>query len=98
MSIPTVYIVGANKGGVGKTTVSRCLLDYLKANTIEHRAFDAEFPKGVLKRFYSDKTEVVDLTDSDGQMQVFDTLGNAVTVIDLPAGLLSPTIKTLSEI
>lgn len=98
MTTPTVIIIGANKGGVGKTMVSRCLLDYLKANTIENRAFDAEFPNGILKRFYSDKTEVVDLTESDGQMKVFDTLGAAVTVIDLPAGLLSPTIKTLSEI
>lgn len=98
MSIPHVYIVGADKGGVGKTMVTRTLLDYLKANTIEHRAFDTETPIGVLKRFYSDKTEIVDLTDSDGQMKVFDTLGSAVTVIDIRAGLLSPTLKTLSEI
>jgi hypothetical protein len=97
-TIPTVYIVGANKGGVGKTTVSRCLLDYLKANTIEHRAFDAETPLGVLKRFYADKTEIVDLEESDGQMKVFDTLGSAVTVIDLPARLLSKTLVLLKNI
>lgn len=98
MSIPQVIIVGADKGGVGKTMVSRLLLDYLKANAIEHRAFDTETPVGVLKRFYPDKTEIVDLTDSDGQMQVFDTLGSAVTVIDIRAGLLSPTLRTLTEI
>ena len=31
---PTVFIVGADKGGVGKTTVSRLLLDYFFANGI----------------------------------------------------------------
>lgn len=98
MSIPTVVIVGADKGGVGKTMVSRTLLDYFKANDIEYRAFDTETPNGVLKRFFPEKTELVDLTDSDGQMKVFDTLGPAFTVIDIRAGLLSPTLKLLSEI
>jgi hypothetical protein len=31
-STPTVIIVGADKGGVGKTTVTRVLLDYLHSN------------------------------------------------------------------
>lgn len=98
MNIPHVILVGADKGGVGKTTVSRILLDYFKSNGIAHRAFDTETPNGVLKRFYPDKTEIVDLTDSDGQMKVFDTLGEAVTVVDIRAGLLSPTLKTLNDI
>jgi hypothetical protein len=96
---PLVIIVGADKGGVGKTTISRTLMDYFKAQGAEYRAFDTEAPLGVLKRFYPDKTEVVDLTKSDGQMRVFDTLKNApITVIDVRAGLLSPTLKTLAEI
>lgn len=98
MNIPTVYIVGADKGGVGKTTISRTLIDYLDANNIKNRAFDTEAPKGALQRFHPDRTEIVDLTDSDGQMKVFDTLGEAVTIIDIRAGLLTPTLKTLSEI
>lgn len=98
MAIPNVYIVGADKGGVGKTMITRALLDYLKSNAIEHRAFDTECPIGVLKRFYPDKTEIVDLTDSDDQMKVFDTLGQPVTVIDIRAGLLTPILKTLGEI
>jgi hypothetical protein len=97
---PVLIIVGADKGGVGKTMISRALLDYLKARGIDHRAFDTEneTPNGVLKRFFPDRTEIVDLADSDGQMKVFDTLGAAVTVIDIRAGLLSPTLKTLAEI
>ncbi len=97
--IPLVVIVGADKGGVGKTTLSRVLLDYFKTKGADARAFDTEWPQGVLKRFHPDKTEVVDLAHSDGQMAVFDTLGKAaVTMIDVRAGLLSPTLKTLGEL
>ena len=96
---PLVIIVGADKGRVGKTMISRTLMDYYKAQCIEYRAFDTEAPLGVLKRFHFNKTEVVDLTKSDGQMRVFDTLKDAqVTIIDVRAGLLSPTLKTLAEI
>jgi hypothetical protein len=97
--MPLVVIVGADKGGVGKTTIARTLLDYFKAQGVTFRAFDTEAPQGVLKRFFPDNTEVVDLTKSDGQMRVFDTLKTAqVTIIDVRAGLLSPTLRTLAEI
>jgi hypothetical protein len=99
MGLPLVVIVGADKGGVGKTTVSRAVLDYFKAQGRDARAFDTETPHGVLKRFHPAQTEVVELTSSDGQIQVFDTLSpNSVTVIDVRAGLLTPTLKLLSEI
>jgi nucleoside-triphosphatase THEP1 len=96
---PLVIIVGADKGSVGKTTISRTLMDYFRHQGVTFRGFDTEAPTGVLKRFFPDKVEVVDLTKSDGQMRVFDTLKDAqVTIIDVRAGLLSPTLKTLSEI
>jgi len=31
---PAVIVVGADKGGVGKTTVSRTVLDYFSANKV----------------------------------------------------------------
>jgi hypothetical protein len=34
MAKPAVIVVGADKGGVGKTTVSRTLLDYFDANNV----------------------------------------------------------------
>jgi hypothetical protein len=98
MSRPTVIIVGADKGGVGKTTVARLVLDFLRSSGLDYRAFDAETPKGVLKRFFPD-TQVVDLEHSDGQMAVFDNLQNSkITVIDLAARQLSKTLKLLGEI
>jgi len=101
MAKPAVILVGADKGGVGKTTVSRALLDYLIAHNIPVRAFDTEAPKGTLKRFHPDITDVVDITSTSDQMRIFDTLASAaaqVTVIDIRAGQLSNTLKALRDI
>jgi hypothetical protein len=101
MAKPAVVLVGADKGGVGKTTVSRVVLDYFIAHNVPTRAFDTEAPKGTLKRFHPDITDVVDITSTPGQMKIFDTLSSAtsqVTVIDIRAGLLSTTLKALRDI
>ena len=101
MAKPAVILVGADKGGVGKTTVARTLLDYFSAHNTPTRAFDTESPRGTLKRFHPAVTEVVDVTEVPDQMKIFDTLGNAeakVTVIDVRAGLLSPTLQALNDI
>lgn len=101
MARPAVILVGADKGGVGKTTVARTLLDYFGANQIPTRAFDTEAPRGTLKRFHPGATEIVDVTAVGDQMKIFDTLGSStarVTVIDVRAGLLSATLQALSDI
>ena len=100
MAKPVVIVVGADKGGVGKTTVSRTLLDYFSANNVPTRAFDTESPRGTLKRFHPDITEIVDMTTTSDQMKIFDTLNAAspsVTVIDVRAGLLSPALASLAR-
>jgi hypothetical protein len=101
MAKPAVILVGADKGGVGKTTVARALLDYLIAHNIPTRAFDTEAPKGTLRRFHPDITDVVDITSTPDQMKVFDTVSTSsakVTVIDIRAGLLSTTLRSLRDI
>ena len=101
MPKPAVILVGADKGGVGKTTVARTLLDYFAAHQMPTRAFDTEWPRGTLKRFHPDVTEVVDVTSVPDQMKIFDTLSSSdawVTVIDVRAGLLSSTLQALSDI
>ncbi|MCA6108025.1 hypothetical protein [Bradyrhizobium cenepequi] len=97
---PVVIVVGADKGGVGKTTVSRTLLDYFSVNNVQIRAFDTESPRGTLKRFHPEITEIVDMTTTADQMKIFDTLnsGLSVTVIDVRAGLLSPALASLRDI
>jgi hypothetical protein len=100
MAKPAVVLVGADKGGVGKTTVSRTLADYFTAQKIRFRAFDTETPRGTLKRFHPDLTDVVDINHVPDQMKIFDTLNSSdanVTLIDVRAGLMSPTLQALRD-
>ena len=101
MSRPAFVLIGADKGGVGKTTVSRTFIDYLRKNRIQVRAFDTESPRGTLKRFYPDLTDVVDATQVHNQIKIFDDsaeLANTVTVLDVRAGLLSKMLDTLRDV
>ncbi len=98
---PTVIVVGADKGGVGKTTISRAILDFLALNNIHARAFDTETPRGTLHRFHPEETMIVDLTEPSDQMKIIDTLNTSqakVSVIDVRAGGLSPALEALDEI
>ena len=98
---PAVILVGADKGGVGKTTISRAVLDYLAANNVLTRAFDTEYPRGTLKRFHGPITEVVDITQTADQMRILDTLTAAqvkVSVIDTRAGALGATLRALRDV
>ena len=97
---PAVVLVGADKGGVGKTTIARALLDYLTGNNIFARAFDTESPRGTLHRFHPELTSVVDLTSTSDQMKIIDTLNTAevkVSVIDVRAGGLGPALHALQD-
>jgi hypothetical protein len=85
---PMVLMIGADKGGVGKTTIARTMLDYLAARNTLARAFDSEFPRGTLRRFHPGVTEIVDIMAAPDQM----------SVIDVRAGLLSPTLRTFTEV
>ena len=74
MAKPALILVGADKGGVGKTTVARTLLDYFTAHNVPTRTFDTETPKGTLSRYHRDVSEVVDATAVADQMRIIDTL------------------------
>ncbi len=98
---PTVIVVGADKGGVGKTTIARAVLDFLSLNNLTARAFDTETPRGTLYRFHPDETMIVDLTSTADQMKIIDTLNSSqakVSIIDVRAGGLSPALEALDEI
>ena len=97
----TIILIGADKGGVGKTTLSRALLDFLARKNVPVRAFDTEHPGGTLKRFHPGLTEIIDFTNVADQMKVLDTLDTAnvrVTLVDLRAGNLSVALDTFDRI
>jgi hypothetical protein len=74
MTKSAVILLGADKGCVGKTMVARTLLDYFSHRQVRARAFDTEVPKGTLKRFHPDVTDVVDIDHVPDQMRIFDTI------------------------
>src|SRR5215467_14324475 len=101
MTKPAVVLIGADKGGVGKTTVARTLLDFLAHHQIRTRAFDTETPRGTLKRFHPNITDIVNINHVPDQMRIFDTVNStdaAVSLIDMRSGLLSPTLRALRDI
>lgn len=98
---PTLILVGADKGGVGKTTVSRALLDFLTRHNVPARVFDTEHPRGSLHRFFPTISEIIDLSDVASQMRLLDTLETGdtnVTVVDLKAGNLSLALGIFEHI
>lgn len=95
---PLIIIVGADKGGVGKTTVARALTDYLQRKGVKVRAFDTESGEGVLKRFVP-AARLIDGATVPGQMAVVDSAAeDAVTLVDARAGLLGPILKAFHRI
>jgi hypothetical protein len=95
-----LFIVGGDKGGVGKTTVARLLVEYFDEMRRPARAFDTEFPKGSLVRFHPKTTRVLDITTVKGQIEVFDSLRESRSphVLDLRAGTFSNVLRTFEDI
>lgn len=96
---PLIIVVGADKGGVGKTTVARALMDYVGRHGIVVRAFDTEPGEvGVLKRFFPG-AEMLNAGTVSGQMRVVDSArDDAVTLVDARAGLLTPMLQSFARI
>jgi hypothetical protein len=94
---PILILCGSNKGGVGKTTIARALLDFLKDKGLRPTVFDTEPDPGVLRRFYKNARSV-DVGKVRGQMQVFDEVESAgFTFVDIKAGGLSKVLTTMRD-
>jgi len=95
----SLILVGAEKGGVGKTTVTRLAAEYFLIKGNEVRIYDTQTPQASLKRYLPGRVELIDLADSREQCRLFDSLDalGRVTLIDLKAGALFATLRSLDE-
>lgn len=99
MTSPLIIVVGADKGGVGKTTVTRALHSWMDTPAMAQlprpRVLDGQYPRGDLASFCPGAA-IVNVTDITDQMQIFDTL-DGVTIIDIPAGQLGLMLRACDE-
>lgn len=95
-----LVLVGADKGGVGKTTVTRLLIDFLRMSNRAVRAYDTQAPTGALKRFYPDIAQIIDIRDVRHQARLVESLTGhtAVTIVDLKAGQLMRTLRFMEDV
>jgi hypothetical protein len=99
MPSPLIIMVGADKGGVGKTQVSRALRDYFDSPPLaalpKPEMYDGQYPRGDLVQFCP-SAHIVNLTDIADQMKVFGDF-EGVRIIDIPAGVLGFALRSCDE-
>ncbi|MEJ2321450.1 MAG: hypothetical protein P8Z31_03630 [Gammaproteobacteria bacterium] len=57
-----IHFVGGEKGGVGKSVLSRLLAQYCIDRELPFRAYDADASHGAMLRYYADFSEPVDIS------------------------------------
>jgi hypothetical protein len=85
---PTIYIVCSDRHRNGKTLLARVLVDYLLLEKRDPFVIDAGYPEGPLRAAFPGRTALVDFSQVQGQMKLFDTIMGSPGrdyVIDLPA-------------
>ena len=96
-----VYIVCSNQTRNGKTLLARCYADYLQTIGRDFSIFDCESPYGDISRWYPIEAEMVDLSSTQDQIKLFDSILGAPGhdhIIDLPARHLNRFFKIISDI
>jgi hypothetical protein len=65
-----IHFVGGEKGGVGKSVLSRILAQYYIDKNKPFQAFDADLSHGALMRYYSEFTQAVDISNYESADQI----------------------------
>lgn len=98
--VTNVHFVGGEKGGVGKSMVSRLLAQYFIDNELPFAGFDTDRSHGSLMRFYAGYAKAV-LVDSyealDSIMEAAVEQPGRSVVVDLAAQTHDPLVKWMDE-
>ncbi len=83
----SIHFIGGEKGGVGKSVVSRLLSQYFIDNARTYLGLDADQSHGTLTRFYPEFTRsiVLDTFESTDQIMESALEDELQVVVDLPA-------------
>lgn len=83
----SIHFIGGEKGGVGKSVVSRLLSQYFLDNNQMYAGMDADQSHGTLTRFYPEFTQPINLDEYEGADKIVETAlsSDVNVVVDLPA-------------
>ncbi len=82
-----IHFVGGEKGGVGKSVLSRILAQYYIDREKPFKAFDGDLSHGALMRYYADYSEVVDIRNFESTDRIVEEASESGCdiIVDLPA-------------
>lgn len=83
----TIHFVGGEKGGVGKSVMSRLLSQYFLDKELPYSGLDADQSHATLSRFYQEYTRPIDLGVFESTDQVMEVAlaDDQQVIVDLPA-------------
>lgn len=96
----TMHLVGGEKGGVGKSLVSRIIAQYLIDHGLPFRGFDTDRSHGSLLRFYSEYASpvMIDRPESlDGIVEAAVEVPGRRVLVDLAAQTHDPLVRWMEE-
>jgi hypothetical protein len=96
-----LYIVASQHPRVGKTLIARLLIEFFRTEARPVAGYDLDPREPALAGHFPKLVETVDITDTQGQMTLFDRLlanNRQATVIDLGYGLFEHFFKVMAEI
>jgi hypothetical protein len=85
--VSNIYLVGGEKGGVGKSVCARALAQWCVDRQLPFAAIDCDVTQQSLARSYGEFTQVIDLGHTESADQIVDRALGAErrVVVDLPA-------------
>ena len=83
----SINLVGGEKGGIGKSVLSRVLVQYHIDKNIPFKAFDGDLSQGALMRYYGEFAEAVDIREYESADRIVEQAveSGLNVVVDLPA-------------
>lgn len=96
-----LYIVASPQPRVGKTLIARLLIEYVLSTDRPVVGYDLDPKEPSLTGFFPKLVHPADITDTPGQMALFDRLvadGPCTTIIDLGYGLFDQFFAVMAEI
>ncbi|HEC74594.1 MAG TPA: mobilization protein MobD [Methylophaga aminisulfidivorans] len=83
----SIHFIGGEKGGIGKSVVSRLISQYCLDYNYQYAGMDADQSHGTLTRFYPQFTQAIDLDSFESADLIVETAfkSDVNVIVDLPA-------------